>query len=143
MQIPDVNVLIYAFRPDTPEHERFRVWLQLLAEGEEPFGLSELVCSGFVRVVTYAKVWNQPTPIDIALDFVETLRNRPNCIIISAGPRHWEIFSGLCRQLSLRGPTTADAYHAALAIESGSEWVTADRDFRRFPGLRWRHPLGR
>jgi len=35
----------------------------------------------------------------------------------------------------------ADAYLAALAIESGSEWVTTDRDYARFRGLRWRHPL--
>jgi len=35
----------------------------------------------------------------------------------------------------------ADAYLAALAIGSGSEWVTTDRDYARFPGLRWRHPL--
>jgi hypothetical protein len=39
------------------------------------------------------------------------------------------------------GALVPDAYFAALAIESGSEWVTADRDYARFPGLRWRHPL--
>jgi predicted nucleic acid-binding protein len=37
--------------------------------------------------------------------------------------------------------TGADAYFAALAIEHGCEWITADRGFARFPGLRWRHPL--
>ena len=35
----------------------------------------------------------------------------------------------------------SDAYHAALALEHGAELLTADRDFARFPGLRWRHPL--
>ena len=30
---------------------------------------------------------------------------------------------------------------AAPAIESGSEWITTDRDYSRFPGLKWRHPL--
>jgi hypothetical protein len=34
-----------------------------------------------------------------------------------------------------------DAYFAALAIESGNEWVTADRGYGRYPGLRWRHPF--
>jgi hypothetical protein len=33
-----------------------------------------------------------------------------------------------------------DAYLAALAIESGCEWINTDRDFSRFPDLRWRVP---
>ncbi|MCY3786131.1 MAG: PIN domain-containing protein, partial [bacterium] len=47
----------------------------------------------------------------------------------------------LCRQVQSKGNLVQDAYLAALAIESGSEWITTDRDFSRFPGLRWRHPL--
>jgi predicted nucleic acid-binding protein len=57
------------------------------------------------------------------------------------GVRHWEIFDRLCRAAGAKGSLVADAYLAALAIESGSEWITTDRDFSRFPGLRWRHPL--
>ena len=34
-----------------------------------------------------------------------------------------------------------DACFAALALESGCEWVTTDRDYARFAGLAWRHPL--
>ena len=34
-----------------------------------------------------------------------------------------------------------DAYHAALAIESGCDWITTDKGFLRFAGLRARHPL--
>ncbi len=57
------------------------------------------------------------------------------------GPRHWEIFVRLCRAVRVKGNLVQDAYLAALAIESGSEWITTDRDYSRFPGLRWRHPL--
>jgi predicted nucleic acid-binding protein len=57
------------------------------------------------------------------------------------GPRHWKIFVDLCRATGARGNRVPDAYLAALAIESGSEWVTTDRDFARFEGLRWRYPL--
>ncbi|PYQ24292.1 MAG: hypothetical protein DMF79_02095 [Acidobacteria bacterium] len=53
----------------------------------------------------------------------------------------WEIFKRFCRDYGIRGSLVADAYFAALAVESGSEWVTTDRDFARFPELRWRHPL--
>jgi len=53
----------------------------------------------------------------------------------------WTIFSGLCRTVSVKGGLVTDAYFAALAIESGSEWITTDPDYSRFPGLRWRHPI--
>ncbi|MEK7270556.1 MAG: PIN domain-containing protein, partial [Planctomycetota bacterium] len=65
----------------------------------------------------------------------------PNCVLLSPGKRHWDIFSGLCRKAGAKGNLIADAYLAALAIETGSEWITTDRDFARFPGLKWRHPL--
>jgi hypothetical protein len=60
---------------------------------------------------------------------------------VTPGQRHWEIFTRLCTAVGARGNLVADAYFAALAIESGSELITTDRDFARFPGLRWRHPL--
>jgi len=55
--------------------------------------------------------------------------------------RHWEIFARLCAEGGVKGNLVPDAYLAALAIESGCEWITTDRDFSRFKGLRWRHPL--
>jgi hypothetical protein len=36
---------------------------------------------------------------------------------------------------------TTDAQLAALTIESGGVLYTNDRDFARFPGLRWVNPL--
>ena len=79
--------------------------------------------------------------MDAALAFVTTLRDRPNCTLVAPGARHWEIFTRLCRETDAKGNLIADAYLAALAIESGSEWITTDRDYARFAGLRWRHPL--
>lgn len=76
------------------------------------------------------------------MEFVSAVRDRPNAVRVSPGARHWEIFVRICRDAGARGSLIADAYLAALAIESGSELVTTDRDFSRFPGLAWRHPLG-
>jgi predicted nucleic acid-binding protein len=56
-------------------------------------------------------------------------------------PSYWEIFKRSCRECDIRGSMVTDAYFAALALESGCEWVTTDRDYSRFPGLAWRHPL--
>ena len=141
MQLPDVNVLIYAHRRESPEHERYAHWLTRVAESPEPFALSELGASGFVRIVTNSRIWDEPTPTADALAFIERLRQRSNARLLTHGSASWDIFAHLCVLARARGKLVADAYHAALAIEHGCELVTADSDFARFPGLRHRHPL--
>jgi toxin-antitoxin system PIN domain toxin len=138
MTLVDVNVLVYAHRQDAHEHRRYLEWLTVLASSDEAFGLCELVLSGFVRVATHPRIFSPPSSLEAALRFVEELRARPNAVVVSPGERHWEIFTGLCRKAGAKGNLVADAYLAALAIESGSEWITLDRDFSRFKGLRWR-----
>ena len=141
MILLDVNVLVHAFHEASPEHEAYRAWLETTVEADEPFGMSELVLSGFVRISTHPRVFNPPAPVGEALAFANALRSQPNAVIVAPGPRHWEIFEGLCVAAGVKGNLVADAYLAALAIESGCEWISGDRDFSRFPGLRWRHPL--
>ena len=140
MQMPDVNVLVYAHRTETAPHGRYAAWLVKLAEGPEPFALSELVLQGFVRVVTNRRIFDPPsTPME-ALGFIEALLERPGCCRVRPGPLHWDIFHHLCKDGELKGNLVADAVHAAVAIESGCEWITADTDFARFaPSLRWKH----
>lgn len=142
MILIDVNVLVYAFREDAEDHLAYRGWLRATTRSEEPFGVSDLVLSGLLRVVTHHRIFDPPTSTGAALEFVDALRGQPTYVSVMPGGRHWEIFSSLCRTSGVRGALVADAYHAALAIESGSEWITTDRDYARFPGLRWRHPLG-
>lgn len=143
MILPDVNVLVYAHREDAPDHARYRDWLEGVVNGPEAFGLSDLVLSGFVRVVTHPRVFARPTPADRALAFADALRSAPSRVRIEPGDRHWEIFERLCLEAGATGNLVPDAWLAALAIESGSDWITTDRDYARFPGLRWRHPLSR
>ena len=140
MVLPDVNVLVYAHREDSPHHAECREWVEAVLNGDESFGLSELVLSGFVRVVTHPRVFAVPSPLPDALEFTEQLRGRPNCVPVAPGRRHWDILSRLCIQAGAKGQLVPEAYLAAMAIESGCEWVTTDRDFSRFSGLRWRHP---
>lgn len=141
MVLPDVNVLVYAHREDTAHHDACRGWLEGVVNGDEAYGLSELVLSGFVRVVTHPRVFTHPSGMADALAFAEQLRDRPNCVPVAPGPRHWDIFRRLCVENAVKGNLVPDAYLAALAIESGCEWITTDRDFSRFSGLRWRSPL--
>jgi hypothetical protein len=75
--------------------------------------------------------------LERALEFAEALRSQPNCVVVGPGERHWPIFARLCRAGDARGNLIPDAYLAALAVESGSELVTTDRDFARFADLHW------
>jgi toxin-antitoxin system PIN domain toxin len=141
VQLPDVNILIYAHREESPEHERYAEWLTKAAQGPEPFALSELGAGGFVRIVTNPRIWQEPTTTEDALEFIQRLRTRSNARLLTHGPDSWDIFARLCLAARARGKLVADAYHAALAIEHGCELITADADFGRFPGPRQRHPL--
>lgn len=136
-----MNVLVYAHREDTQEHEQISAWLESTVNESAPFGLSTHVLSGMLRIVTHPRMFATPTPIDVALEFTQSLRARPNCVEVSPGARHWDIFTELCHTTAATGNLIPDAYFAALAIESGSQWVTTDAGFARYPGLRWRHPL--
>jgi uncharacterized protein len=140
MILPDVNVLIYAFRREVPQHSLCRAWLDGVVRGHERFGLSPLALAAVVRVTTNRRAYAKPGSRDVALGFCEDLMGQPHCQIVEPGERHWDIFRRLCVETETRGPRITDAWYAALAIEWGCEWITLDRDFSRFPGLRWRLP---
>ena len=141
MFLPDMNVLVYTHRADAPDHAAYRQWLENEINSDQAFGMSEIVLSGFLRIVTHPRVFDPPSEISVALAFVNQIRQRPNCVLIGPSSRHWGIFTRLCTEAGVKGNLVPDAYLAALAIDSGSEWITTDRDFSRFPGLSWRHPL--
>lgn len=141
MLLLDVNVCIYAIRDDSPDHREYRAWVEQALTGDEPVGISELVLSGVVRLVTNHRVFRQPSTTRQALAACGALRSAPAAIPLRPGPRHWAIFDSLCTSVGAKANTVPDAYHAALAIENGATWISTDRSFARFPGLRWRRPF--
>lgn len=141
MQLVDVNVLVYAFREDAPAHADYKAWVEALVASDEAYAVADQILSGFLRIVTHPRVFHPPTPLEPALAFVDAFRHRPNAVPVVPHARHWDIFTRLCRETEVRGNLVPDAWLAALAIESGCEFITSDRDYARFPALRWRHPL--
>lgn len=141
MILADVNVLVYAFRAASARHDDYRIWLETATRGDRPFAFSTLVVSSFIRLVTNPRIFERPDSVDDALGFAEAVRHQPSVRPLAPGDRHWGIFDRLCRTVGARGNVVPDAYLAALAIESGSELISADRGLSRFPGLSWRHPL--
>ena len=141
MILPDVNVLVYAHREDVPDHGAYRDWLEGAINSAQAYAVSDIVMSGFVRAVTHPRVFREPSSIEDALEFAGQVMAPVQSVLLRAGPGHWDMFQRLCRESGVKGNLVPDAFLAALAIESGCEWITTDRDFSRCQGLKWRHPL--
>jgi len=140
MVLPDVNVLIYAFRADSRHHAVCKRWLDGLILGDAQFGISPLTLSAVARITTNPRAFAQPSPLNEAFAYCDNLLGQPHCEIVIPGERHWRIFRELCLRADTRGPRISDAWFAALAIERGCTWITFDRDYARFDGLAWEEP---
>jgi toxin-antitoxin system PIN domain toxin len=136
----DVNILLYTHREDADRHAEYRDWIEKTLAGEG-IAVSGLVLSGFIRIATHPRVFDPPSPLDVVIEFAQTIRRHNNVTLVEPGARHWDLFHKLLQDGNCRGNLVPDAYLAALAIETGCELATTDRDFARFPGLRWRHPF--
>lgn len=137
----DVNILVYAAREDAAEHSRYRDWLQGAIAGPEAVGISPIVLSGFTRIVTHPRIWTTPSSPQDAGDFCNVVLQGGATQVISHGRRTWDLCQELITSIRARGNDVADAFLAASALEHRAIFVTTDRGFHRFPGLRVRHPL--
>ena len=97
--------------------------------------------ASLVRISTHSGIFVNPSQLSEAVAFCQAVLQAPHCTAVQPGPRHWEIFTDLCREARATGNLVQDAWFAALAVETGCEWITTDRDYARFPRLRWREPF--
>lgn len=141
MILPDVDVLIYAFRRDSARHAEYRAWLQGVVDGPNAYGVSPQVLASVLRICTHPKIYRQPSTVTETLAFCEALLEPVHSSLIHPGERHWSIFADLCESSKVSGNLVQDAWFAALAIEHGCEWISTDADYDRFRGLRWQRPF--
>ena len=113
MLMPDVNILIYAHREDEKCHASYAKWLKALVDGAEPFALSVLVAVGFVRIVTNHRIYDEPTPLPLALAFIEQMTSHPRCRTAIPSQTHLGEVARLCRAASVTGKMVADALRQA------------------------------
>ncbi len=141
MDLPDVNILVHAFRPDSADHALCRRWLEECLESGAPLGMNDVVLAGFIRVSTHPRIFRRPSKTVEALAFCDQLLAYPAISLLQPGLRHWSIFTSLCRATRARGNEVPDAWLAALTIEHGCRWITLDQGFSRFPDLPTGPPL--
>jgi toxin-antitoxin system PIN domain toxin len=139
--LPDVNLLIHAYNPESPLHPAARTWWEECLNGPKPVFLAWVVALGFLRLTTHRRLSDRPLSARRACEIVELWLARPQVAILNPGDRHARILFELIGHLGTAGNLTTDAHLAALAIEHQVELRSTDADFARFPGLRWQNPL--
>ena len=142
MIVPDVNLLVAAHDSRARRHAAARDWWEGLMNGAVTIGLPWAAILGFVRIATDPAIVDNPMGPDGARARVAAWLARPQAALIHPGERHADILFALLEQAGAAGPLTASAHLAVLAIEHQAELHSTDADMARFPGLRWRNPLG-
>ena len=141
MIIVDVNVLIFAFNEDAPQHEKAREWLERALSGSEALGFPWAVIHGFLRITTMTPAVRPPFRIEHALGIIDECFSSAAVTLVEPGPRYWPIFRKLLLDRDIHGKLVSDAHIAALAIEHDASVCSTDRDFGKFPNLRVINPL--
>lgn len=138
----DTNVLVCAHREDSPFHAAALAAVQGLATGRPRFAVPWPCAHEFIAVVTHPRIYRDPSPVDVALGFVEALHRLDHCSFLAEGTAHLETLGSLAQAAQVRGGMVHDARIAALCLQHGvRELWSADRDFSRFPTLRPHNPL--
>jgi uncharacterized protein len=141
MIFPDANLLLYAEDSLSVRHEAARTWWDGVLSGSEPVHLCWPVLQAFLRIATNPRLHDRPLTPEEAIQRVQSWIDQPCVCVVGPSENHWRIFQTQVRESGAMGNLVPDAHLAALAIEHGSTLYSADRDFARFPTLRWVDPL--
>jgi uncharacterized protein len=137
----DVNLLLYAYSAPSPKQEKARAWLEGTFSSGDSVGLPWQVIAAFIRIASNPKLPQLRRPVEELTRIVDQWLQQPNVRPLTPGDGHWNIFKQAILDGQAAGDLVSDAELATLTIENGGVLYTADRDFTRFPGLRWKNPL--
>ena len=141
MILVDANLLLYAYNQRAADHRASKLWLEASLSGQLLVRFAWLSLWAFLRIATNPRVFEAPLTMDQAEGAVGAWLAQPVARTLDPGERHWEILRTLTQTGQTSGPLVMDAALAAIAIDYGATLCTTDRDFARFPGLKWTNPL--
>lgn len=142
MLVVDANVLLYAVNSTAADHDRARTWLDGALAGHDTLAFSWTVMLAFVRLSTHPAVFPTPLTPDQAIEIVRLWLGSSVAQLVEPSAEHLDTLAGLLADAGTGGNLVTDAHLAALAIDLDATLVSFDRDFARFPGLRWEIPAG-
>ncbi len=141
MIIPDINLLVYAYNSDAPEHRKARAWWEKALSSNGTVALPWAVLLGFLRVMTSRRILLAPLTTADVIAHIRSWLEQPQTQILHPGPRHLDLIEALAASAHGNAELITDIHLAALAIEHQAELHSNDSDFKRFPGLQWVNPL--
>jgi toxin-antitoxin system PIN domain toxin len=141
MIVVDLNLLLYAHNRSVAQHAAARDWWSELMNGGQDIGLPEPVLFGFLRITTQRGILASPLTIDQALAIVRSWLDWPRLRVLYGTAGSLQRALELAKALGVAGRLTTDLQIAALTMEYRGTLHSADTDFARMPGLRWRNPL--
>jgi len=141
MIVLDANILLYAYDAESAQHRPARVYLEKIFSASNPVGIPIQSVSAFLRIMTQQNLRIGSFSLQEAVEVVEEWLSLPQVRLLVPGEGHWLMFQRMLLDGHASGRLVTDAQIAATTIEFGGELQTNDRDFSRFPGLRWRNPL--
>jgi uncharacterized protein len=141
MILVDANLLLYAYHPRADQHEKSRAWLEAMLSGRDLVRFAWVTLWAFLRIATNPRAFEHPLSVSEAEAAISSWLAQPVAGILEPGERHWDILREVLAQGQATGPLVMDAVLAAIAIEHGATICTTDRDFSRFPNIKWTNPI--
>jgi len=142
MIVLDANILLYAYDTEAPQHSAARKYLEQIFSGRDPIGIPSHSVAAFLRIMTHSGLRSRFS-LKEAIETVDEWFLLPQVRLLVPGERHWALLKRTLLEGHAAGRLVTDAEIAAITIEFGGELQTNDRDFTRFPGLRWKNPLAK
>jgi toxin-antitoxin system PIN domain toxin len=139
--VVDANLLLYAYDSASAHHVPARRWLESVLSAAKPVGIPWQSIGAFIRVLTNPRLPGNRFGLDEAVEIVDSWLQCPNVVAFGPESNYWSHFQETLLQGQATGPLASDAQIAALTKAVGGTLHTTDRDFTRFPGLRWVNPL--
>ena len=138
----DTNILVYAHRTDSEWHTPAHACIRGLAQGHVSWGVPWPCIHEFLAIVTHPRIFDPPSSIDAAISQIDAWLESPVAALLGETDAHWSILREQLLRGQVKGPLVHDARIAAICIGHGVvEFLTADRDFSRFPALSTHNPL--
>ena len=141
MIVLDANILIYAYDSGSSRHTKARDWVEKTFSGLESVGLPWQPVTAFLRVMTNTRLPGPRLSLEQAVRLVDEWLEQLNIRVLSPSDEHWILLRRMVVEGQASGALISDAQLAALTVEYGGVLHTTDRDFARFPSLRWTNPL--
>jgi uncharacterized protein len=139
----DTNVLVYAHRRETEEHDTAQRILRDLAGSARPWAIPWPCAYEFFSVVTNPRIWKETasTPVE-GWHQLDAWFSAPTLRMLAEPEGFTSVLESFLRRSRVRGPAVHDARIAALCVAHGVEkLLTRDRDFSLFPELPIQNPF--